>query len=457
MVTREQAVRIGQEEVGRILSLKQNLDQGQVLVDQISQYQRMGWSLAVLDAETGQELGLDFAGPFEAWSESLSDLSYEGVQVNLGLRTGSPSQLLVLEVNQGAGALALDKYGEWRSDWVAEVGGSREQHYYTLPPGHQPPVSFFLAEQVMVFGEGGLVMAPPSLASQANEPWRWRNPPGKSAPGHPSPAVWKFLQDLTRPVTPSEAQVPSWEEVYRQISPHDRVLQALLAPAASMEDYYLELLLAAHNAGLKEQQFLLGLLWHAPQGDARRRPERWEYLQALVAQVGEERSATGGKAAPRLTLVTGGPPPPAMWPKESTEVLASVPRDQHPLAEANGRENVGIEGGPGRQEHPALKHFFHLLAALGERVIQENSRHDDPLFELGALAHHASELERDLTKGDQHLTAASDQKKTELVEFFLKNYININPELGCLPAQVKLERAAKMARDFLEKMVKVDS
>jgi hypothetical protein len=53
-------------------------------------------------------------------------------------------------------------------------------------------------------------------------------------------------------------------------------------PAPSPESYYQHLLAAACAIGLKEPDLLLGLLWHAPLGDARERPQGWKYLQQLL-------------------------------------------------------------------------------------------------------------------------------------------------------------------------------
>ena len=91
-------------------------------------------------------------------------MGLEGQQFNLGVRTGAPSRLLVLEVHREASRPPFNQRGDWCSGCVAEVGVEREQHYFTLPKGWQPPSSFFLESfQIMIFGEGGLVLAPPSV------------------------------------------------------------------------------------------------------------------------------------------------------------------------------------------------------------------------------------------------------------------------------------------------------
>ena len=169
MASKDFPVRVGQEEIGRILNLKENLDLKDLLVTYIPYYQQLGWVLVGMKSPEGTPLELDFSQPEELWSQQLSDPDANETQINLGIRTGRASNLLVLEVNKGEGALSLDQCGEWRANCIAEMGGFREQHYFALPPEVQTPPSFFLAPQVLIYGEGGLVLAPPSLEPQARE------------------------------------------------------------------------------------------------------------------------------------------------------------------------------------------------------------------------------------------------------------------------------------------------
>lgn len=77
----------------------------------------------------------------------------------------------------------------------------------------------------------------------------------------------------------------SWQKLYCLISPFEVVLQAFSQRGASIDDYYEKLFRAALEAGLTDADLLLSLLWHAPCGDARQRPERWANLEKLVSQV----------------------------------------------------------------------------------------------------------------------------------------------------------------------------
>ncbi len=68
----------------------------------MSRYRALGWDLAVISPQ-GADLELDLRQPPEVWWQQLADLGLDGVQVNLGLRTGQPTQLLVIEVTKGPG------------------------------------------------------------------------------------------------------------------------------------------------------------------------------------------------------------------------------------------------------------------------------------------------------------------------------------------------------------------
>ena len=295
MAPKDFSVRVGQEEIGRIFNLKENLDLKDLLVTYAPHYQQLGWVLVGMKSPEGTPLELDLSQPAELWSRQLSEMGADQGQINIGIRTGKASNLLVLEVNKGEGALALDQCGEWRADCVAEMGGSREQHYYALPLEAQTPPSFFLAPQVLIYGEGGLVLVPPSLEPQAREPWRWLRPPWEAPPLPPKPAVWQFLKEYI-PAAMVKPEVQSWAEIYRIIAPHGSMLKALLVPPTSQDEYYQGIINTALGLGFKDPALLFGLLWHAPHGEARQNPEKRDYLQELVARA-RDRQEGGAPAA----------------------------------------------------------------------------------------------------------------------------------------------------------------
>jgi len=122
------AVKLGQDEIGRILSLKEELDYWEVLEDAAREYCRLRWSLLAVDGQ-GKDLGIDFHQPFEIWSEALGDLSWQGGPANLAVRTGRASQLLVLEIAPEDFALGEDGHG-WKAEAIALRPGGRERHFF---------------------------------------------------------------------------------------------------------------------------------------------------------------------------------------------------------------------------------------------------------------------------------------------------------------------------------------
>ena len=502
MAGKDFSVRIGHEEIGRILNLRENLDLKEVLLNYAPHYQQLGWVLVGMKSPEGTPLELDFSQPEERWSQQLADLEVDPVQINIGIRTGKASNLLVLEVNKGEGVLSLDQWGEWRSDCVAEMGGCREQHYYTLPAESQAPPSYFLAPPVLIYGEGGLVLVPPSLEPRAREPWRWLQPPWEAPPQPPKPAVWQFLQEYI-PAALVKREVPPWPEIYRRIASHGSMLKALLVPPASQDEYYQGILNTALGLGLKDPWLLMGLLWHAPHGECCNNPDKWDYFQELVAQAHsrqeEKNSITG---LPARLEQTAWPDKPATDPETASPATKPC-MDIVEMLSGSGPTEPGLQEKEGatalRFDQSVSGQFFQLLAGLGERVIMESCRYDALLT---GLKNKAGEIDNLVSQWEQYFassspipveqgqkptgntvefgwdavinqnalkkqqiqeiqTAASDflnqnpdladdRDKVQMVVFCLKNYISINPEYAALPFREKLDRAGIMARGFFQ-------
>ncbi len=490
MASKDFSVRVGQEEIGRIFNLKENLDLKDLLVTYAPHYQQLGWVLVGMKSPEGSPLELDLSQPAELWSKQLSEMGAEQGQINIGIRTGKASNLLVLEVNKGEGALSLDQYGGWRAACVAEMGGSREQHYYALPPEVQTPPSFFLAPQVLIYGEGGLVLVPPSLEPQAREPWRWLQPPWEAPPQPPKPAVWQFLKELI-PAAMVNPEVQSWEDVYRTIAPYGSLLKALLVPPASQAGYYQGIINTALGLGFRDPALLFGLLWHAPHGEARQDPEKREYLQEFVTKA----------SVPGLPARIEG----ETWPdKPAQSVETASPTTQSAqglldMVSGQGVTDPGVQraGSPANFDQSVSGQFFQLLAGLGEKVIMESCRYEAMLT---GVRHQAGEIDDLVTQWEKYFAGSSpcppeqgqkgtgatvefnwdavvgqnnykkqqiqeiqmaagdflnlnpdlagDQNKVQMVVFCLKNYVSIDPENAALPFREKLDRAGIMAREF---------
>ena len=500
MASKDFSVRVGQEEIGRIFNLKENLDLKDLLVTYAPHYQQLGWVLVGMKSPEGTPLELDLSQPAELWSQQLSEMGADQGQINIGIRTGKASNLLVLEVNKGEGALSLDQCGEWRADCVAEMGGCREQHYYALPPEAQTPPSFFLAPQVLIYGEGGLVLVPPSLEPQAREPWRWLQPPWEAPPQPPKPAVWQFLKEYI-PAAMVKPEVQSWTEIYRMIAPHGSMLKALLVPPTSQDEYYQGIINTALGLGFKDPALLFGLLWHAPHGEARQDPEKRDYLQELVAKARDRQE--GGASVPGLPArMDGGPgrinqpgtrrlpprPPSRPW----TSWICFPVLDRPIRDFRRGRRHL-----PRSFDQSVSGQFFQLLAGLGEKVIMESCRYEAMLT---GVRHQAGEIDNLVSQWEKYFAGSSpsppeqgqkptgttvefnwdaivgqnsykkqqiqeiqaaagdflnqnpdlagDRHKVQMVVFCLKNYISLNPENAALPFREKLDRAGIMAREF---------
>ncbi len=485
------AVRLGQDEIGLIFNLRENLDYADILLEQIGRYQEWGWRPCAVGPEGQPEVGIDFCQAPDSLSERLAELGFEVLRLSLALPTGSASRLLVLEIQGAEPARYLDGFGPWRSPCSARTAAGWEQHYYLLPAGSPAPLTGGLLEPgVWVYGEGGLVVAPPSVESETLESWRWQKAPWEAAPILPGPAVWRFLakhpENFGLVGSQPGDQVPGWEEIYERLQPHSELMKAILAPAATPEAYYDRLAAAALAAGFTESAWLLGLLWHAPLGDAQKRPGRFEYLQELVNQACREFEPEAGS-----------------WPEEDSgleETGGAAAAKPSPPAGVNWLDGPGPEGSSSGSAGGAAEGSFSQLGDvfkfLEKRVIVDRSSYESMLLQLKEASTRAASLERQISAYERRLKSRrtddlpmvgesvdtssqlqaafgagttqplagvqstlqeflkenpdlSDPTKVQMLQFCLKNYIDINPEHNGLPFRAKLEKAAKMAREFL--------
>ena len=83
--------KVQEEESSRILDLRKNLQLSDVLIQYISHYLSLGWHLAAVNSQNRVNQVLDFQEPKATWSQKLIDLSLDGIEFNVGVRTGSAS------------------------------------------------------------------------------------------------------------------------------------------------------------------------------------------------------------------------------------------------------------------------------------------------------------------------------------------------------------------------------
>jgi hypothetical protein len=480
-----------QGETNKINDLSEDLEYQGSLVASAIRCRSLGWRLAAVDARELVDLEVNFAEPVELWLRQCSLAGPLQGRVNLGVHTGSASQLMVLEVGTSEGESALDHCGSWRSSCRARVNG-REQHYFTLPSGDEPPPTrFLMTAQVMVYGEEGLAPLPPSVDVKIQESWRWSSPPWEYPPPEPSPSLWAFLKQhlSSAPRPETEPEMPSWDEVYRRITPHEQLLKALLAPFGTLKEHYQDLLKTALEAGFQDRGFLLGLLWHAPQGDVSTNPERGAQLKRMVeeAKLGSSRDAKSltsqgpGKKEPEESVLVsrsrfeGILGDLRMLMQKAAELEAVMLDWGKTLTAGQTTASLGAEGPfQGFRGHSSVpqddyKPDEELRMAVDEKLIQGSQASNpssDPHYhedDRGSCRFHYSELHQkdpsvnppDAVEAmlsaclQKNSDLAGDPFKLQMVQYCFKNYVNIDPELSDLSLQERLERASQMARKFL--------
>jgi hypothetical protein len=292
-----------------------------------------------------------------------------------------------------------------------------------------------------------------------------------------------------------DAVVPPWQEIYRQVSPCAALLQALLAPAGSPEEYYDNLLKTALQEGFKDPSLLLGLLWHAPHGDALQRPERWDYLLDLVAAVLQEQS--GGKAAFALAESQARSGERVVIERHRYEaILLELQRLSARAAEleqqvAEWGQSLAPECVP-RDEQPVTTFdqmdshplgflhdwtdLEHQVSALVEKFLpdaelpedQESLLESFSAYQAGSFQDLGEAIKKQTQQSQQvdevdsaiqtcleeNPDLADDQRKVEMLYYCLKNYVNFHPDLMGLPIQERVAEASRMARDFLGEPLK---
>lgn len=442
--------------------------------------QELGWRMAMVDAEEMVDLEVNFGDGPQVWSRRLAALESFGGRLGLGVYTGRASGLLILEVAPQTGAAELERHGPWRSPCLTRVASGREQHYYALPPEAPPiPTCFLVAPQVMVFGEDGLALVPPSKDIQSQEVWHWLTPPWEHHPPEVPEAVWAFLREQlpTALNLTKEPEVPSWDEVYREILPYKTVISALLAPAASPSRYYQELLETALDAGLRDRSLLLGLLWHAPQGDRREKSKCWEEIKRLVAETLKGLRENGGnprnedrpglKNPVPLPMDQPQPRPPCQasgTPTGFSEDAGSVRLNSN-LAGTDRRPGNGKATSHGYlfPENSRDRNLDWLAASLYPGTPPE-TRH--PFFEAPqdqeevvfawtrlpkVTATQSPKAIQDTMQAylEKNPDLSADPFKVQMVHYCFKNYVNVDPDLADLSLQERVERATIMAREFL--------
>ena len=182
------SVKIHRGEMESLLNLKSKLDHEEAVSSYAAKYQQLGWVLQALNPQDGTDLEVDARADPETWVNRLWEPGLSGPEINLGVRTGKRSRLMVLEVAKGPGEAILDPYGPWRAECIAVLGSGRERHFYAWQPSpFYDSASLLGGTEFRWYGEGQVILVPPSIETESLESWQWLcplgRPPPKSQPG----------------------------------------------------------------------------------------------------------------------------------------------------------------------------------------------------------------------------------------------------------------------------------
>ncbi len=284
------SVRVCQEEIRRIFELHDSVEYGETLHQSACHFLALGWDIVALSAGGDLYAEIDFHGPERIWSRQLVDWALEGKEINLGVRTGKGSRLLVMELPTQEGVFLSYLSGGGSSTCVAETGLGRRLYFYSITDDWQPPASFLvLSFQLMVYGEGGLVLLPPSPDPDTQVSLRWLSPPWEAPPCRLSEEMKQYLSLIAcgTKITghPAGPDITPWRTVYPFVASSPEILAALYTPSESEQAYYQNLLKTALAVGRQDPQVLLSLMWYAPLGNARDHPQGRQFLTELVSSM----------------------------------------------------------------------------------------------------------------------------------------------------------------------------
>jgi hypothetical protein len=99
-------------------------------------------------------------------------------EANIGLATGKPSGLIVLDVDPDKGGFEalsalIRRYGPLPETFVVYTGGGGLHFYFNHPGGHVPNSSGTVGPGLDIRGDGGYVLLPPSVhATRRDYGWQ---------------------------------------------------------------------------------------------------------------------------------------------------------------------------------------------------------------------------------------------------------------------------------------------
>ena len=190
----EQTPRGARNETRNHYALGQMAAEPEVMLDAARRYARLGWSVIPIQPRGKRPLvpWVEFQqriAPVEqidAWYRRWPD-------ANVGIVTGRISGLVVVDIDPAHGgndsleAIARE-HGPLREGLEAATGGGG-RHFYFSHPGVPVPNRVGLYPGIDVRGDGGCVVAPPSVHPSGGR-YRWVSPRGPGEEGLPDLPAW---------------------------------------------------------------------------------------------------------------------------------------------------------------------------------------------------------------------------------------------------------------------------
>lgn len=166
----------------------------------VQEYQARGWKVIPLNGKKPitQNWTRPASFPPEHWG-------------NIGIITGLPSKLVVLDIDiKNGGFSSLDElefiHGPLITCQVRT--GTGGLHYYFKHPGEKIPNSVgSVAPGIDVRADGGMVVAPPSKHPDTGKPYRWE------VPGEPQPLPPWLLNLVDRKLAAKARPASEWAEL----------------------------------------------------------------------------------------------------------------------------------------------------------------------------------------------------------------------------------------------------
>lgn len=181
-------------------------------------YLERGWS--VIPLRPGTKLPAIRWEPYQRRRAGAAELArwfQRWPSINIGIVTGGISGLVVLDVDLRHGGFdslaALERlHGPLPDTVEAETGGGGRHLYFALPPAALHNKAG-LAAGIDLRGEGGMVVAPPSL-HPSGKPYRWR--PGHEPASLPLALMPRWLQQLASEAPAGRGHsLAHWRELVR--------------------------------------------------------------------------------------------------------------------------------------------------------------------------------------------------------------------------------------------------